>query len=115
LILTAEQAADYRREQNEAAQAFDALLLESVRQGQGLEAGRAKEYVLHGVGRRIKILNRCLSTIFSLFPPEAIKPISSEDLHLVQVSLHAFVMNLYGTFENLAWAFVSRHCLIDAS
>lgn len=109
---TVEQAAAFRREQQEVSGAFDALFLQAVRDGQNLEIAQAKEYILHGVGRRLKLLKRCLSTIFSLFPPESTKPIDSEDLHEVQISLHAFVMNLYGTFENLAWAFVYRHNLI---
>ena len=59
----------------------------------------------------MKLLRRCLSNVFVLFPPSTAKPLPSDDLDEVQISLHAFVMNLYGLFENLAWAFVLRHDL----
>jgi hypothetical protein len=29
----------------------------------------------------------------------------------VQINLHAFVMNLYGIYDNWAWAYVLRHDL----
>lgn len=112
MYFTAEQTAAFRKEQQEISREFDALLLQAVRDGQNLKIEQAKEYILHGVGRRLKLLKRCLSTIFRLFPPESIKPIDSEDLDEVQISLHAFVMNIYGIFENLAWAFACRHNLI---
>ena len=56
-------------------------------------------------------MRRCLRTVFQLFPPETTRPLCTDDLHEVQINLHAFVMNLYGVFENLAWAFVARHKL----
>jgi hypothetical protein len=67
--------------------------------------------MLHGVGRRLKLLGRCVRNVFHLFPPSRTIPLASDDLDEVQISLHAFVMNLYGLFENLAWAFVLRHDL----
>lgn len=89
---------------------FDRLLGRAVQTGQSLDV-RAREYMLHGVGRRLKLLGRCVRNVFHLFPPSRTIPLASDDLDEVQISLHAFVMNLYGLFENLAWAFVLRHDL----
>jgi hypothetical protein len=74
---------------------------------------RSREFLLNGVARRVRILRRSLHNVFSLFPPSAVKPIDSDDLDDAQISLHAFVINLYGLFDNLAWAFVWRHGLKD--
>jgi len=90
---------------------FQALFLRAVASADSAGNPRAKEHMLHGVARRMKLLRRCLSNVFQLFPPNATSPLASEDLDEVQISLHAFVMNLYGLFENLAWAFVLRHDL----
>lgn len=49
-----------------------------------------------------------------LFPPSATKPLASDVLNDAQINLHAFVINLYGLFDNLAWAFVWRHGLENA-
>ncbi len=37
-----------------------------------------------------------------------------DSLHDVQINLHAFVINVFGVFENFAWAFVHRHNLLPA-
>ncbi|MBO9355923.1 hypothetical protein GG851_18195 [Bordetella petrii] len=112
MAYTAEQIASLQQEQQKAVAALNKLLLTTVVAGEKQVNVQAKEYLLYGVGRRLKILRYGLSTIFRLFPPDTAKPIASDDLEAVQAALHAFVMNLYGTFENLAWAFVCRHDLI---
>jgi hypothetical protein len=89
------------------------LLLSVVMAGEVVLNAQAKEYLLHGVGRRTKVLRRCILNVFELFPLTRREPISSDDLDEVQINLHAFVMNLYGFFENSAWAFVLRHGLRD--
>jgi len=87
------------------------LMGECVRQGEPDPGKRAQEYMLHGVGRRVKVLHRSLENIFQLFPPSQERPLKPEDLADVQINLHAFMINLYGIFENWAWAFIYRHRL----
>lgn len=98
---------EHKSAQNELEQLF----LTAVRVGQALSDVRTKEYMLEGATRRLSLIRRCLKTTFELFPPAATTPIDSEALSEVQINLHAFVINLYGLFENLAWAFVLRHGL----
>lgn len=114
MTFNAEQVEELHRELEEVIKALNALLLQTVQVGQKQENEHTKEFLLSGLGRRLKILRYSLLTIFRLFPPEATRPIASDDLEGVQVAHHAFVMNLYGTFENWAWAFVSRHGLLGA-
>jgi hypothetical protein len=71
---------------------------------------RAREYLRSGVGRRLRVLHRTLSNMFELFPVETVQPLDRDDLDDAQINLHAFIMNLYGLFDNLAWAFVLHQC-----
>lgn len=72
---------------------------------------RSKEYVVHGAARRVRLMSRCLSNVFCLFPPNPAKRPDREELDDVVISLQAFIINVYGVFDNLAWAFVFRHGL----
>ncbi len=90
---------------------LEQMILSAVVAGQSVLNARAQEYMLHGVTRRLKLLRRCLFNVFRLFPPASKAPISSDALDELQINLHAFVINLYGLFENLAWSFVLRHDL----
>lgn len=70
-----------------------------------------REHLLHGAGRRLSVIRRSLQNIFRIFPPNTERPLGEESVADVQINLHAFVMNLYGLFDNLGWAFVLRHNL----
>jgi hypothetical protein len=78
------------------------LLIESIRYGQTLASERAREFMTHGVGRRLWIIYRCVINIFRLFPPEREKPLADDDRIDVQINHHAFLINVYGVLENLA-------------
>jgi hypothetical protein len=92
---------------------FDSALFACVRAGHLTQDERAKEYLLNGVGRRLGVLRECLASIFETFPPARSAPLSLAGLYQVQINLHAFVINLSGLFDNLAWAFVLRHGLLE--
>lgn len=92
---------------------FD-LACQTTIQGQPLEAtSQVREHLLHGVGRRIRTIQRAVSQIFCLFPLEQTKPLSQDALSDAQINLHAFVMNVYGLYDNWAWVFVLQHDLLD--
>ena len=90
------------------------LILKVVVEGQGLDrASQVREHLLHGAARRLKTVRRALQRVFELFPLDQARPLESDTLSDVQTNLHAFVMNLYGLYDNWAWAFVLRHGLLD--
>ena len=72
---------------------------------------KAKEYMWHGVLRRLGILNRCIENVFTLFPPENRDRLSDETIKDVEINLHAFFVNVAGVFDNLAWVFVMENGL----
>ncbi|MFN3302620.1 MAG: hypothetical protein ACK44A_02765 [Roseateles sp.] len=88
------------------------LQVRVVAEGQRLPADSLlREHMLYGVGRRLSVIRRSAENIFTLFPPDSIRPLDLDTLADVQVNLHAFVMNVYGIFDNWGWVFVLRHGL----
>jgi hypothetical protein len=71
---------------------------------ESLKNDRAKEFMIHGVGRRLCIIYKSIVNIFRLFPPERIRPLPSDDRIDVEINHHALLINVYGTLENLALA-----------
>ena len=62
----------------------------------------AREYLMHGVKRRIEIMNQCIENIFEDFPPETEKLLGIHKTTDINIYLHAFLINTYGAIENLA-------------
>ncbi len=88
------------------------LQLKIVLEGQLLDpASRAREHLLHGAGRRVGVIRRSIENVFTLFPPSTTRPLDRNTLTDVQINLHAFLINLYGLYDNWAWAYVLRHNL----
>ena len=67
---------------------------------------RASEFAHHGFMRRLKMLSHCIDRIFHLLPPEMQVIPDSEDIADAQMALHAFIINVYGCVDNLAWVLV---------
>ena len=67
---------------------------------------RAKEFARHGFARRVKTTARCIQNIFRILPPEGDDLPSAEEVTDATVNLQAFVFNVYGATDNLAWIWV---------
>ena len=91
---------------------IEKLTLTFARYSEGLKP-LAKEYLMHGVCRRLQILSHTLKKIFLVFPPNHQVVLSTEHLLDVQTYLHAFVMNLYGLLDNSAWVYIHQHEIKD--
>jgi hypothetical protein len=70
--------------------------------GVALKNERARDFMIHGIGRRLWILYRSVENIFRLFPPDRIQPLLANDRIDVEINLHAFLINAYGIIENIA-------------
>jgi len=107
MTYTREHSEHFNRECERLTDALQQLQLQVVVQGQPLEAtSRLREHLLRGAARRIGVIRRAVQNIYSLFPPETVRPLDADALADVQINLHAFVMNLYGLYDNWAWAYV---------
>jgi len=89
----------------------DKLLLRFMTFQQKLKNEKAREYLIQGVGRRVKTLTRCINNIFTIFPVERSEHLSKEELIDLNINLHAFFINIAGIFDNLGWVFVYENDL----
>lgn len=89
------------------------LLEKTVLEGSELESESAREYLLHGAGRRLGVIRKTIENVFHMFPPELEQPLERDTIYDVQINIHAHVMNVSGIFDNWAWAFVLRHGLLE--
>jgi len=76
-----------------------------------LKQEKAKEYLFHGVLRRLRIVYRCINNVFTIFPIERDALLSQNEIDDVMINLHAFFVNVSGVMDNLAWVFVHEEGL----
>lgn len=108
---TADQCKYLMLELHQIRERLANLMLECVKHAAPYGEAQTAQHLRYGAGRRIGVIRTAVGNIFEKFPPDTIRPLDAEDLDDVQINLHAFVMNVYGIFENWAWAFIERHQL----
>lgn len=67
-----------------------------------LRNDKAKELMLHGFLRRLQTLQRCIENIYRLNPPEKKDLLTTDDRKDLGINLQAFVINVFGSLDNLA-------------
>lgn len=73
----------------------------------------AAEFAMHGFIRRIKTMKRCIDNIYRVCPPDIDRKPSSEELSDLAINLQAFVLNVYGSLDNLAWVWVKEKGILN--
>ena len=71
-----------------------------------LDISKANEYLLHGVCRRLKLIRRCVENTFNIFPVDRKAVLTEEEKTDLEINLHAFVININGLQDNLAWVYL---------
>ena len=74
------------------------------------ELGR--EYALHGAARRIGTLARCVDQVFRQMPPEQEGIPTKEVREDVTIYIQAFVFNVFGVLDNLAYVWVNEQGVV---
>lgn len=92
---------------------FQALFLESVKQSENIQNEGEKIFLCHGAGRRISSMRHSTERVFEIFPPNRSDKLTRFELNELQVNIQSFFINVYGVFDNWAWAFIYRHNLLD--
>lgn len=82
---------------------YDKTLLRIAAVAAVLTQEKAKQYLMEGVGRRHRIIHRCINSIFSIFPPKRRLNLTHEEVTDISLHLHAFFVNQFGLLDNLAW------------
>lgn len=66
-----------------------------------LQKERAREFLVHGLSRRINMLRHCLDSAFQAVPPAQLEP-SRKDMMDAAAFIQTFIVNVYGSLDNLA-------------
>jgi hypothetical protein len=74
---------------------------------------RAQEFAHQGFVRRVRILERCIQNAFELIPPDTVDRVPASILSDAQINIQAFIANVYGCADNLAWVWVHETGLVD--
>src|SRR5262249_26596232 len=67
---------------------------------------RGKEYAFHGFGRRLNLLRTAIDQVFTALPPERDGIPEEDEILGATIAIQAFVVNVVGCVDNLAWVWV---------
>ncbi|MCU1617910.1 MAG: hypothetical protein JWO98_5450 [Frankiales bacterium] len=102
----AEHAANFIEQvKHRRAEALD-VRLDLANLTEQLTVPRAGTFAKEGVGRRLRVIERCVLNVFDIFPPDRATFLSFDECDDVAIQLHAFAINVYALFDNLAWVLV---------
>jgi hypothetical protein len=73
---------------------------------------RAKEFATHGFMRRVKTLTRCIENVFKILPLERTSIPNMNELSDAAINIQAFVFNVFGCIDNLAWIWVLERRIV---
>jgi hypothetical protein len=102
--LTPEQIAKVEERLAEIGPKYNRLLLTFSHRK--YSSDQAAEYARHGYLRRLGTLRRCIDNVFTLIPPDTNEIPGRNVLHDAQINIQAFVANVYGSIDNLAWVWL---------
>jgi hypothetical protein len=60
------------------------------------------QYAMQGFLRRLGILARCIHNVFEILPPDRIEMPTRDELSDATINIQTFVINLFGSADNLA-------------
>jgi hypothetical protein len=95
-----EQIEDYERNRHEWMDRAEALLTTILTHTFQVE--RASEFARTGFGRRLGYLEHAMKRMDAVYPPNS-PDASREQVRDAELILQAFVMNVFGAIDNLAW------------
>ncbi len=75
------------------------------------ENPRAQEFAVHGFMRRLGTMVQCIENVFEIVPPDRTDSPSREELIDCAINIQAFVLNVFGCVDNLAWIWTQERCL----
>jgi len=68
----------------------------------------ASEHATQGFMRRLKTMSYCIRNVFELLPPDLDVIPSEEDRDDALINIQAFLFNVFGSVDNLAWMWVKE-------
>ncbi|MBL8388938.1 MAG: hypothetical protein JNK17_12055 [Hydrogenophaga sp.] len=109
LCYTAAQASELTNRLLELRDAQPGVRLDLAHLAEQLTIPRAKTFANEALGRRLQVVERVVLNVFRIYPPERRKFIESDENADIAIQLHAFAINAYALFDNIAWV-----CALEA-
>lgn len=75
---------------------------------------RAQEHASQGFARRLNILKRSIENVFDILPPERVDVPERDEITDATINIHAFLFNVFGSLDNLAWIWVLERGVLVA-
>jgi hypothetical protein len=108
-----EQCEQFQKERRSLAKPKVELVFDLSDLAAYLKNQRARVFLQQGVLRRLSIIERCVLKIYQIFPPDRTKFLSEDELDDIVINLRAFVVDVYGILDNLAWVCVLEGAMPD--
>jgi hypothetical protein len=74
----------------------------------------AHEHATQGFARRLGTLVRCIENVFETLPPERTAIPDRNELVDAAINIQAFLFNVFGIVDNLAWIWVLEKQILDS-
>lgn len=100
---TAEQARRFREDLQKLRNAGPGVQMDLAHLAGQLTVERARTFANQALGRRLPVVLRCVENIYRIFPPDRQRFLSQDECSDVAIQLHAFAINVYALFDNIAW------------
>ena len=79
-----------------------------------LTSDKAREHIMHGLARRLRILHLGLAAIVAVAYPRRKQPLSDAEQLDLTLHLNSFYLHIRGCLDNLAWSLVHELQLFGA-
>lgn len=73
-----------------------------------LTVERARVFANQALGRRLPVIERAVLNVFRMYPPDRQEFLSRDEGNDIAIQLHAFAINVYAVFDNIAWICVLK-------
>ncbi|RBA25499.1 hypothetical protein [Herminiimonas fonticola] len=74
-----------------------------------LKVPRARTFANEGIGRRLQLIERAVNNIYRIYPLNKKTFLTKDECIDIAIQMHAFVINLYALFDNIAWV-----CILES-
>jgi hypothetical protein len=76
-------------------------------------SAKAREFAANGFARRLGPMARAIRNIYTIVPPNRLDVPSRDENLDVTINLQAFLSNVYGAIDNLAWVLVEEKKILN--
>lgn len=97
------QAAKIMRQLGELRDAHPGVQMDLSHLAQQLTVLRARTFANDALGRRLSVIERAVLNVFRIYPPHRNSLIGRAEGTDIAIQLHAFAINVYALFDNIAW------------